>query len=489
MRHFDDGSFRFLNETHHFEGPETWRPQGVPKPWADELHAFRWLWELPPGDAVLWIQHWLDHNPPLAAPGWDAYPLSLRLREWIEWLLAHPDAPQALRERMVASLAHQARVLEDELEVHLQGERLLENAISLCWAAFSLRGPSSDRWLGRGRRLLRQQLGVQVLRDGSHDARSPMIQSQLAEALLRLAEAAGPSPMAQSVRDSARAAGEVFVQTLQLLTHPDGEIALLNDSACCQAPTARELKFRFPAADGDEEEENGHTWSLPSAGYYGLRGRGPYLVMDAGPLGPDHQPAHGHADVLSFELSHDGRRLLTDTGVFTYERGVARSRDRGTAAHNTVQVDGMDQSEVYGAFSCGRRVSRVHGMSRTEGEVDRLAAGYVGTAEGARLQHARECRFEPPWLRFTDRLAASGRHEAVLRLHVAPGLTVQPSPDGPRLVDSGLPLALVQGTGFEWSLEESPYHPELGREVMRPCLFALASFRDQLTVEWGIRLL
>src|SRR5207247_7691896 len=92
-------------------------------------------------------------------------------------------------------------------------------------------------------------------------------------------------------------------------------------------------------------------WTLPAAGYFGYRNNldSGYLVFDAGAIGPDHQPAHGHADTLSFELSHRGRRIVTDTGVFTYAPGEQRRYDRSTAAHNTVEIDRRDQSELWGA--------------------------------------------------------------------------------------------------------------------------------------------
>jgi uncharacterized heparinase superfamily protein len=480
--------FCFLNETRRFEGAFPWQPEGASGLWLHRLHAFRWIWELPPARAAELVTHWLDHNASLGGAGWEPYPLSLRVREWIEWVLSHPEAPAELRERMITSVAHQVRVLEDRLEHDWQGERLLQNAITLCWAGLSLEGPSSVRWVMKGRALLIQQLGRQMLRDGSHDSRSPMLQAQVAEALLRLAEAAGRTAIARPVHQAARAAGEAFVATLRQLTHPDGEFALLNDTALGEAPTLAELVRRFAVASPDEHPA-GAGWSLPQAGYFGVRAGERYLVFDAGPLGPDCQPGHGHADTLAFELSHDGRRLIADSGVFTFEPGELRSGDRGTAAHSTVQVDGVDQAELFGAFGCGRRPRKASGSLRERGSVAVIAGSYLGFARKSRLQHVRECRCDGPWLRFTDRIAAPGAHEAVVRLHVAPGLRVGSSSEGLRILDSGLPLALLEPKGFEWTLDESRYHPEFGKELLRPSLFARTGFADQLTLEWAIRLL
>ena len=76
-----------------------------------------------------------------------------------------------------------------------------------------------------------------------------------------------------------------------------------------------------------------------------------------------------------------------------------------------------------------------------------------------------------------------------MRLHVGPGLEVGASPDGPRVLDSGLPLALVHSPGLEWAFAQSPYHPEFGVEIVRPCLVARVSFQDRISIAWEIRLL
>jgi hypothetical protein len=75
------------------------------------------------------------------------------------------------------------------------------------------------------------------------------------------------------------------------------------------------------------------------------------LVADAGPLGYQSIAAHGHADALSFTLSVGGMEFLVDPGTYAYHTHPAwRAYFRGTAAHNTVRVDGADQSSQGGNF-------------------------------------------------------------------------------------------------------------------------------------------
>jgi hypothetical protein len=96
--------------------------------------------------------------------------------------------------------------------------------------------------------------------------------------------------------------------------------------------------------------------TFPEGGYYvlGCEFDTPNeirLVADAGPLGYRSIAAHGHADALSFTLSAGGREFLIDPGTYAYHtQGAWRSYFRGTSAHNTVRVDGEDQSVQGGNF-------------------------------------------------------------------------------------------------------------------------------------------
>jgi len=96
---------------------------------------------------------------------------------------------------------------------------------------------------------------------------------------------------------------------------------------------------------------------FPHAGYHVLgegfeTPREVRIVADAGPLGFLSIAAHGHADALSFTLSAGGCPILIDPGTFAYHT-ERRWRDyfRGTAAHNTVRIDGVDQSVSGGTMA------------------------------------------------------------------------------------------------------------------------------------------
>lgn len=179
--------------------------------------------------------------------------------------------------------------------------------------------------------------------------------------------------------------------------------------------------------------------SFEAAGYYILGDRFETssevrIVADAGPLGYLSIAAHGHADALSFTLSAGGRELLLDPGTFAYHT-QKRWRDyfRGTAAHNTVRVDGQDQSVSGGNF-----LWRTHANARVLGFRDeehhqRLVAehdGYTRYADAVR--HRRELRFErsaagEATLTVIDDLLCQDAHEVELCWHFAEHCEVERS--------------------------------------------------------------
>jgi len=89
---------------------------------------------------------------------------------------------------------------------------------------------------------------------------------------------------------------------------------------------------------------------LTVGGIYTMTSADSQLFIDAGPQGV-LTAGHGHADALSIQLiTTNGRPVLIDPGTFCYVC-PERDRFRGTAAHNTLQVDGRDQAQPNGPFA------------------------------------------------------------------------------------------------------------------------------------------
>ena len=419
-------TFRFLNVEGSLQAASDWDDARRPHLWRFNLHYFDDLTARDADARCAWhrdlVARWMTDNPPGSGTGWNPYPTSLRVVNWIKWMRAGGSGDGALDARMIGSLAIQARCVESLVEHHIGGNHLIANAKALLFAGATFRGPEADRWLRFGHELLVSQLDEQILPDGGHYERSPMYQATVLEDVLDLvnlgeAESSLTGALVERLRDTATR----MLFWLRVMTHPDGDIAFFNDAAfgiagryAELAAYARRLKIT------PDERAFGAVESLPDSGYHRLT-RGPaVLLCDAAPVGPDHLPAHAHADTLSFELSIRDRRQIVNTGTSTYEPGPERQRQRATAAHNTVEVDGEDSSEVWSGFRVARR-ARPEGVSArvTDGAAV-LEAGHDGYRRlRGRVTHRRRWTLSESSLLVED--ALEGRCDrARARFHLHP---------------------------------------------------------------------
>jgi len=158
------------------------------------------------------------------------------------------------------------------------------------------------------------------------------------------------------------------------------------------------------------------------------------LVADAGPLGYREIAAHGHADALSFTLSIGGQEFLIDPGTFAYHtEGEWRAYFRGTAAHNTLRVDGKDQSEPGGNFMWLRKARAACSRWNATPEEDYFEGwhdGYLALADP--VMHRRRIVLNKSSRRIVieDTLQMDGEHEVELFFHCHEGCAVRPADDG-----------------------------------------------------------
>ena len=187
--------------------------------------------------------------------------------------------------------------------------------------------------------------------------------------------------------------------------------------------------------------------ALGESGYIRLENDQTVVLFDAAPIGPDYQPGHAHADALSFELSHRGRRLLVNSGTSTYDPGAERNRQRGTAAHNTVRIDGLDQSEMWASFRVARRAHIIDARSEGADFAEAAHDGYRRLRHP--VVHRRSLELLDRELIVTDFLEGTGTPDAEVFFHLHPGADVRID------LDSSLTRAD----------ETSTYHPEFNVSI------------------------
>jgi uncharacterized heparinase superfamily protein len=484
-------TFRFLNDTRRLNGANDWNSVSSDKLWLYNLHYFNDLVTEGFNERAAWhqrlLERWVKENPPTQGTGWESYPLSLRIVNWIKWALAEGDLDPVL----IHSLATQARYLSRRLEYYLLGNHLLANAKALIFAGAFFAGPEADRWLSAGQELLRSELAEQFLADGGHFERSPMYHGILTEDLLDLVQLRG-----LYARDDFHNDWRPTLETIDLcrtlkwlttMSHPDGEIAFFNDAAIGVASGTAELEqYAVSLGVSSGQSAIGLLSYLEDSGYVRMQEGPATLFFDVGRLGPDYLPAHAHADTLSFELSLEGRRVLVNSGTSTYS-GPLRQRQRGTAAHNCLTVDETDSSEVWGSFRVARRAQPLD----VRVEVGGASAGHDGyrRLSGSPI-HRRQCKLSSGRLEIEDTIVGTGRHRVALQFHAAPGLEINRDGDRWILRQSGAIRASVScPEGTQGEVVDTEYYPEFGLAVPNRTLIArwhgVLPFHGVTLISWG----
>ena len=105
------------------------------------------------------------------------------------------------------------------------------------------------------------------------------------------------------------------------------------------------------------------------------------IGIDHAALGFGSIAAHGHADALSFQLFYKGMPVFVDPGTYIYHCDLkSRNEFRQTINHNTMSVNGKDQSEMLGAFLWGKKADTVLDEWKSDEESDVLTAHHNGYA-------------------------------------------------------------------------------------------------------------
>ena len=398
--HLGGEHFRFLNEECVFPG---WNSPERGKLWLYNLHYFDWLRQegLPGTEGSRWIAKWIAENPPPLGNGWEPYPLSLRIVNWIKWHLSG----HALSDLARHSLAVQVRFLMKRLEFHLMANHLMANAKALIYAGCFFSGSEAKKWLAKGLEIYQEQLPEQILPDGGHFELSPMYHSIILEDLLDLVNIGAPLFLHDAIGR--------MLRWLAVMTGPDGRIAHFNDAADGIALSPEQI-FNYAEQLGfPRPKQVTASCDLPDSGYARLTAGKWTAICDGGAIGPDYQPGHAHADTLSFELWHGQTRLLVDSGTGEYIDTALRREQRGTAGHNTLVADGKNSSAVWGAHRVAER-ARIIRRSFSENR-------FLGAHDGyAPILHQREWHLSSEKVDIVDRAEGKGAHRLEVFWHFAP---------------------------------------------------------------------
>ena len=412
-----------------------WGAENKDKLWQYNLHYFDFLNGKNLEQTICvesWlVSDWIKANPPCKTIGWDPYPTSLRIINWIKW----SHNVQRLPAGFVENLFLQTRWLRKRLEYHLLANHLFVNAKALVFSGVSFAGDEAEEWLIKGISILRHEIDEQILSDGGHFERSPMYHSIILEDVLDLISVLKtPSrklpPIVINFSVFLEQKVVLMVSWLREMCHPDGQISFFNDTTFAVAPTLMELETYAASLDlklqPPDYRKAFNCKHLQDSGFISVcYDRNTRLIADVGSITPDYQPGHSHAESLSFELSIEGERFFVNSGISTYESSDLRLFQRATKSHNTVEVDGKNSSEIWSSFRVAKRAVVSNVSLRSEGGT----ITFCGTHDGysnrtSKVMHYREWIMRQGLISIADRIDGEFK-SAVFFLHIHPNVVAK----------------------------------------------------------------
>ena len=503
-------TFCFLNRVEHLTSSDSWNSPDLPKLWLYKLHYFDDLNAQGALTRSEWhrnlIKQWIVENPPSSGNGWEPYPTSLRMVNWIKWTLAG----NTLAELESQNLYLQARWLSKRLEWHLLGNHLLANAKALIFAGMHFSGDEASSWLNLGRKIYEEQIPEQILADGVHFELSPMYHAIILEDILDTLNIcqAYPEKCDTSFNQLLQVTAQNMLAAYQSLIHPDGQISFFNDAAFGVCATYSQLSAYAQSLGLEttfQHSINSHEKSqdlilthLKDAGYIRLENENACALLDVGCIGPDYLPGHAHADTLSFELSVFGQRVIVNGGTSTYASGALRNNERSTTAHSTVEVGGQNSSEVWGQFRVAKRAYPKHLRITNLApgfEVQCSHDGYQRLSLG--FTHTRTWRMTDGALLVNDQVGFSDNKSSSLvppkslaRYIFHPSVQIKPL--AKNQWELQLPnmkkINLITQFG-DGHIEEACYASEFGKIEKTQCLIVeligSGSLSSQVQIQWG----
>jgi uncharacterized heparinase superfamily protein len=452
------GEFRFGSEVVKNPKPLD-NPLGSSTAWRRDMASFVWLDSLRAlgGTAARQfarqvILAWFTDTAQYDSLGWSSDLLAARLRRCLlasAFLETNGDA--LFRATLLRALNRQAEHLSRALPDALNGAALLKASIALMLAGALLPPHGSkgaETWLRRGGKLLDRELHAQILPDGGHVERSPAVMLELLQHLLdlhhvlTLTQRKLPDQLVSTIGNLASA--------LKLLTHPDGGLALFNDTNEDEPTSVMLALMRADAAGGVEARD---LAQLPQTGFQRMASGRSVAIADTGAPPPHGLDLHAHAGTLSFEFSHGAERVIVNCGAHP-AAPEWRSVQRATAAHSTLVVDDTKSSmllpdgESTGGLALVPRSVTVRREATESGQW--LDARHNGYEEPFDLIHRRRLFLSADGLELIgeDTLTGRGGRSFALRFHLHPGVQVSLTQSSQAAF-----LKLAQGGGWRFRVQ------------------------------------
>ncbi len=426
---FDDYQFSFLNQSKTFsEKGIDWNYSEYGKLWTYNLNYFDFLnqEQIKPENGLKLIDDYIS-NLNQCSTGLEPYPIALRGINWIKFLSEGSlFTLRSLRETAAFAarnidhinnfLYSQYQILLDNIEYHLLGNHLLEDGFSLLFGAFYFMDKELYK---KAHEIIQSELNEQILDDGAHFELSPMYHQIILDRLLdcvNLLQNNKRYERQDKLLILMEQKAQLMLEWINQMTFSNNQIPLLNDAATDIAPDTQKLIDYAYSLNLKLTTQN---LKLSSSGYRRFNGKKYEAIIDVGQIGSSYQPGHAHADTFNFVLNVYNQPFIVDMGISTYDKNNRRYLERSTSSHNTVVVDGKNQSDVWGGFRIGKR-AKVQIISEEANDILVTHNGYKSYG----ITHQRSFQFDKESILIIDSLLGEPNSMGTSYLHFHPDVHI-----------------------------------------------------------------
>ncbi len=465
-----NNSFQFLNKTKDFANGIDWNDNVFGKLWNYNLQYFDYLCDeaITDADKIKLVD---DFSAAIISgvikP--EPFPVSLRLVNWIIFY----SCTKHRGELFTKALLLQIGFLEKNREFHLLANHLLENNITLAICGFAL----NDEVFTRRYILdVLKQLDEQVLNDGGHYEGSAMYHSLLLAKILLLTDIMEEHSYDNHLLRSLRTKAELMLGWLAAFCNGNNSYSFFNDAAPGIAVEPGQL-FERAKLMGLEWQ----TAHLHESGYRVLSNAPFELIIDVAEIMPSYQPGHAHSDLFHFAMYYNTTPVFVEAGTSTYENNTRREYERSTTAHNTVVVNGTNQSQVWNSFRVAKR-AKPHIL---KDQINNIKASHNGYETKYGVIHTRSFSTERQGIvEVYDELSGTANKTAsgIAFFHLHPSISVESITDQTIHLSNNIQIIFEQAN----TIETATYQKSDGFNRLVDAQKIMVSFTQKLKTQISI---
>ena len=338
-----------INKINKKFGKKIWK-KNFNKLFTYNIHYLDFIFDHSKNDSKKIIYSWIDENElSYKDIAWDPYPTSLRLINLIKWSIKY----NYLSKKLLETLIIHTNFIMMNMEYHLRGNHLFINYKALIFS-FSLLENNFHKKIKEKIYLnFNNELENQILNDGGHFEQSPMYHNQFVYDLLDIIQL----KCSRLNREKLLVKIDKMLLWSSIMNHND-QVPFFNDSCINVQPSYSDLYNYANKLNLDLKyikKKRRKLYFFKDSGYIVYINKKYKVIFRSGGIASDYIPAHQHANITSLEISNKFNKIITNSGISTYENLEKRVIERGTMKQSTLSVNKTNMLDVWKSFRVGKR--------------------------------------------------------------------------------------------------------------------------------------